>query len=117
MMLALDQAGARQLSVTGKRLYGAVMEPVCSPGSKVAGHYCSLVKIVTQKNGPGAGVTRRGRPIERRVTARDIRDAVDHIWSGRHWSVLNTFSGISVANAQEETLMFDRADLAIPTDH
>jgi hypothetical protein len=36
------------------------------------------------------GVTRGGPPIERSVTARDLRNLLDHIWPSRHWSVLNT---------------------------
>ena len=54
----LRSGGSATLSVTGNCRQWAVMEPVCSPSSRAAGHYCSLLKIVAQKNGPSAGVTR-----------------------------------------------------------
>jgi hypothetical protein len=58
MMLTLDQAGAQysQSPVTADK--GAVMEPACSPSSGVAGHYCSLFKIVRTRTAPARAMTR-----------------------------------------------------------
>jgi hypothetical protein len=38
----LGSGGSATLSVTGKSLYGAVMETICSPGSGAGGQYWSV---------------------------------------------------------------------------
>jgi hypothetical protein len=44
----LGSGGSATLSVTGKSLYGVVMEQHALPGSRVAGQYCSHLKDLTE---------------------------------------------------------------------
>jgi hypothetical protein len=75
----LRSGGSAKLSVTGNCRQGAVIEPACSPSSGAAGQYCSLFQIVRGRTAPPRWVSLRP-PIDPRVTARDIRNGVDHIW-------------------------------------
>src|ERR1700682_3345024 len=46
MRLRLGSGGSATLSVTGKGRYGAVMVPLCSPGSRSTAQYCSHLKTI-----------------------------------------------------------------------